>query len=332
MMALTLQPIQYRFNTSIVSLEYENKPTMLSDIRNKIIHTLWSRYRAQSSQMQAIENGLTTLGCPPIVLDHLAIIDLPGPHSGIPVLRDLFSLIGFTSRGSGYLPDKQNDFHWLAEADCDNQPAHAVLPQVVVADFRLSDMPQAVANIITKYAAHATPVPFDKLRALAATPDDHATSELIHWINHYLTGRDWPLPTQQEFETVHAFNELLAWVLVFGRRPNHFTVSVHLLEKFNDLNAFLRFIESDLMLALNQEGGLIKGNHTTGIMQGSTAGLTHPIALADHPVMLTDGFVEFVWRLPQQPSMHSPPRWNDYFTGFVADHANVVIESLLANR
>lgn len=301
---------------------------MLKTIRQQIISALWQDYRQSNDQMQRIENSLRAHNIRQPMLDHLAVIDLPGPHTGIRELSRIFTAIGFVLRGEDYLPEKQNDFAWLAEDDSIGAPVHDVLPQIVVADFRLEEMPQNVRDIIYKYSSQAQPSPADKIEALAlraAQNDIVAAEELLAVIKTYLSGREWPLPTVSEFETVRTFNELIAWVLVFGRKPNHFTLSIHLLPEFKDLASFHHFIETKAGLPLNQDGGVIKGNKTTGIEQGSTAGTPEKIILADGSVELPLGFVEFVWRF--QNNQH-PQLWNDYFTGFIANHANRVIQSL----
>lgn len=302
----------------------ELKP-MLKQIRHAIVNQLWEAYRCHTSQITVIEQGLKQKNIYKPSLDHFAVIDLPGPHTGIPYLTKLFSIIGYESRGDGYLPDKQNDFHWMAEEDSENTSAKNVLPQVVVADFRLEELPPEIKIIIEKYARLASPPPLANIATLAAKNDALSASQLVHIFTRYLTGRDWPLPTVNEFQTVHDFNELLAWVLVFGRRPNHFTFSIHLLPPFKNLIEFHQFVECELQLTLNKDGGVIKGNESAGIAQGSTAGIREKIALDDGTVELPTSFVEFVWRFPvcEQPSL-----WNDYFTGFIAQHADRVIESL----
>lgn len=286
---------------------------MQKNIRQAVIHHLWTDYRAKSSDVLQIERALAAKNSAPIVLDHFAVIDLPGPQSGIPVLQKLFAAIGYETRGQDYLPDKQNTFLWMAEEDSENTPAVDALPQVVVADFRLDALPDHVRVIIEKYSAQTKPAP------------DAATMTIESLCAYFTAGRDWPLPTVQEFQTVHAFNELLAWVLVFGRKPNHFTLSVHLLSGFNNLNEFNHFIEHDVKIPLNHDGGLIKGNEHSGIAQSSSKGKTAHIQLADGTVELPTDFIEFVWRYPLNPT---PTLWQDYFTGFVAKHADYVIESL----
>lgn len=303
---------------------------MLQQLRQDIVTELWNRYHVTTPQVKVIEQVLQRKNISPLGLDHFAIIDLPSSRSGISVLKEMFEIIGFVSQGQGYLPDKQNDFLWMAEHDSENLAAHEALPQVVVADFRLEEMPTSVRSIIEKYGEQTRSSPIDEIKSLITQihPD---TAAIKHIFLDYLQGRDWSLPTVEEFKTVQAFNELLAWVLVFGRRPNHFTVSVHLHSYFNNLEMFNSFIEDEALLELNMDGGKIKGGEHTGIAQGSTKGISETVMLADGEVELPTGFVEFVWRYQIDSSLVKPTRWNDYFTGFVADHANHVIESLYSS-
>ena len=41
-----------------------------------------------------------------------------------------------------------------------------------------------------------------------------------------------------EYEIAKKENELVAWVLIFGKKINHFGISVHLLNGFNNLEEF----------------------------------------------------------------------------------------------
>lgn len=302
---------------------------MFKKLRKQIIHNLWNIYLNVTPQMKTIENGLKQKGVGELVLDHFAIIDLPGPHTGISYLSQIFAALGYVERGKDYLADKQNDFLWMAEDDSEHALAQDVLPQVVVADFRLDEMPSEIRNIIEKYARHSNPIPLKEIKQLIdrTTLDPVVHQQFIEMITTYFSGRDWPLPTLNEYQTVRDFNELLAWVLVFGRRPNHFTISVHLLHHFSNLNEFLHFVENEMFFTLNRDGGEIKGGEKIGIAQGSTNGVIQTTKMADGIVEIPTGFVEFVWRYPSHPTT-SPRLWKDYFTGFVAQHADRVIESL----
>jgi hypothetical protein len=300
----------------------------MQTFRQQLIAKLLEVYRGQSWQLQQVEHGLRQLGVATITFDHFAVIDLPSRETGIPVLSEIFTALGYEKRGTGYLPDKQNDFHWLAETDSEERLATEVLPQAVVADFRLDELPIEIRNMIAKYAQQAPTAPVAKVQRLVAqlqAGESGATEQLYTLLLRYFSGRDWALPTVKEFHTVREFNELLAWVLVFGRRPNHFTISAHLLARFADLQTFLEYVTRDLGLPLNVESGAIKGSKQDGIAQGSTDGPLHRVRLSDGEIELPGDFVEFVWRFGV---VEQPKKWGDYFTGFVAKNADKVIHSL----
>lgn len=303
---------------------------MQNTLSAAIVKQLWLQYQQRNQQINPILQALQQLGMTQYHLDHFAVIDLPGRCTGRAVLSQLFSLLGFVERGVGYLPEKVNDFTWLAERGADTLPATQVLPQVVVADFRLDELPPEVRNIIVYYADRAAAAPLAQLQTLLSqyAQDKQAAIPIQQLVLRYFAGRDWPLPTCREFYTVHEYNELLAWVLVFGRLPNHFTLSVHLLNLFTNFREFCDFIEYHLGFKLNAEGGRIKGGKEKGIAQSSTLGQLREIALADGNVQLSTDFIEFVWRYPLA-QVAQPVLWRDYFTDFIAKHANHVIESLI---
>lgn len=307
----------------------------LRSVRQYIINSLWKNYRHCTPQMQLIESALKQKGIDTLVLDHFAIIDLPGPHTGIKQLKEIFSALDYIEQGNDYLPTKQNDFLWMTEVDSHLLPAKEVLPQVVVADFRLDELPLEIRKIVEKYSQKSTPAPLEKINYLAKRVkqdnDADAAQQLSDLVLNYLAGRDWPLPTCQEFYSVQKFNELIAWVLIFGRRANHFTLALHHLPQFSDMNEFNQFIENELQLKLNDEGGKIKGGMLAKLAQSSTIDTLQIIQLSDGTIELPTGFVEFVWRYPHDVS-RQPILWNDYFTSFIAQHANHVIESLYLNE
>lgn len=282
-----------------------------------LIQKMWQNFYQTSEQMQILKKALAKINIHNIPLDHFALIDLPGPHSGRGKLIHIFSLLGYELRGEDYLPDKQNAFSWLAPRNVYSCPAKNALPQVVVADFRLDELPIEIRQIIEKYTQWV-PIRLTDLNTGNVTQNFNAILE-------FLAGRDWPLPTRQDYFIVREFNELLAWVMIFGRKPNHFSLSIHLLDVFSDLLDFINFVNKHTPLVLNTTEGLIKGNIHMGIAQSATLGLSQTIQLADGPITIAGEFIEFVWRYPL---IASPHKWSDYYTDFIAKQANNVIESL----
>lgn len=305
----------------------------LKTLRKAFIEALWKRFAASSLTLQSLNAAFSArnIAFPP--LDHLAVIDLPGEHSGITVLQQIFARLGFEFRGEGYLPDKQNGFMWLRVNENDQELANNAFPQIVIADFCLSELPTDVATIISHYANRSSPFPFaafDELLAQLKEGDLTAQNAILQILLTYFEGRSWPNPTLAEVTKIKAVNELLAWVLVCGRKPNHFTFGVHLSKDFANFNEFLQWIENDVKLSLNYQGGRIKGSTRDGIQQASTQDAPERVALQDGEMKLPPPFIEFVWRYPIV--QHSPRYFSDYFSDFISQNANTVVESLYDKR
>ena len=211
---------------------------MLDYVKHSVISQLWQDYSTNLLHLSIIQASLQTQYQEELRLDHLALIDLPGPESGMEVLSRLFSYLGYVTRGQGYLAAKQNNFRWLAEQSTTPQLAISALPQIVVADFRREALAPEVLKIIDHYAAFSKPLDNDRLTFLQEgilQHDETAANEMIALMMNYLKGRDWPLPTVNEYEMVKSHNELLAWVLVRGRQVNHFAWAIHLSKCFSSV-------------------------------------------------------------------------------------------------
>lgn len=302
---------------------------MLNRVKNYVFNRLWTNYSSHLMEVSTIQNHIQKHFQQELILDHFALIDLPGPYTGMDTLSCLFSYLGYKLRGQDYLAEKQNNFRWLSEDVSPEALAVDVSPQIVVADFRREALTPQVLTIIDHYASFAKPLDTDQLKFLhqyTLQQDEQAARELSRFILNYLQSRDWPLPTVEEYELVKSQNELLAWVLVMGRQVNHFAWGIHLSKSFSELKIFNQFLNATLNISLNQKGGLIKGNINKGIEQSSTQPAIKSIKLPDGVIALSDRFIEFVWRYPKKAGENS--RWHDYFTGFVADNADRVVESL----
>lgn len=301
---------------------------LLKKFRQKLIQALLDKYLSEAPQAHFIYQQLQKNKVEKIILDHFALIELPSQQTGIYFLGQLFSALGFEVRGKGYLANKQNDFSWFAEADIINCSVKEALPQIVAADFRVEELSPKVAEVIKKYIQTTKLSSISEIQSLAArlkNNDEAAWQALWDLVWSRLTERQWPLPTVADFNCVQAENELLAWVLAYGSVVNHFTVRVDCLEKFSCLKEFNHYISEELQLNLNRQAAEIKGDRAAGLEQSSTQAPLLVKQLKDGEVMITEPFLEFIWRFPNK---ENPYYWQDYFTGFVPRFANHVVESL----
>ncbi len=240
-------------------------------------------------------------------------------------MKTIFTRIGFIETGAGYLPDKQNDFIWMTDEKANLSQAKNSLPQVVLADFRINLLSPKVQKILQKYINQAIPFNFDEFDKLLNINNEIAAVKML---SEFLLQRSWGLPTVEEYNTVKEENQLLAWVLLFGRKVNHFGVNITFENKYSDLRDFNTYIKTLNYTELNSNEGEVKGGEHQGIAQSSTLGQSMRIKAADGFIETHNSFMEFVWRYPKT---ENPKMWGDYFTGFVADNANKVIESLYDN-
>ncbi len=280
-------------------------------VKSRIIECLWNQYIPAIPYYRAVFSKKRP------VLDHLAIIDLPASeNTGIPFLKGIFSGIGFKEAGSGYLPEKQNDFVWMLDPDSHGLRAEDALPQIVLADFRIENFSSDTQKVLNKYISTAAKIDISKVK------EDG-------YLEGFLLDRSWDVPTIADYELVKSENQLLAWVLLFGRGVNHFGANITFDGRFKDLWDFNSHVKTLGFAELNCKEGEVKGGAHQGIAQSSTLGMSMQYKAADGVVEVNNSFMEFVWRYPKT---ESPVRWGDYFTGFVAENANHVIESLYDNK
>lgn len=297
--------------------------------RRQLIELLWKRFKGQLETAEALEEDLNDQAMG-VALDHLAIIDLPSPQSGIPVLERIFSTLGFVKTGKGLVKDKANEFIWMEEEGARESVEGEPLPQIVLADFRVSNLSPAVSKVVERLTKNLPQAPFAKIEAAAKRArggEFSAVGEIVKVVSDYLTRRDHLLPTKQELELVRQENELLAWVMVFGREVNHFGVSAHHLHAFPDLESFTNYIEADLGFDIVERGGKrIRGSRAQGIQQSATTSEELVVELEGGQVTLPNRFIELVWRFPSAGL--APELWSSYFRGFATENSDTVIESL----
>jgi len=297
---------------------------MLATLRADLISVLWSNY------LNEIEYFTDIFGDNTPNLDHFAVIDLRSKHSGIRPLVKIFELLEFELAGSGYLPEKSNDFVWMREPGFMSQPINSCLPQIVLADFRTELLSAEVQNILSKYTDQVQEFDLSTLETMVKAlknGDKTAHKNIIKRISSYTNQRPWSLPTIEDYQDVRAENELIAWVLLMGRKINHFGVQINGYDNFRDLSCFLKYIKESNLSKINKIHGEIKGSVVDGIAQASSLGEEITASAANGDVITNNSFMEFVWRYPKSSS---PPKLNiDQHTEFVAKNANYVIESLL---
>ncbi len=293
-------------------------------VRTNLAQRLWRCYAAQNSRASAVESLLASLG-QEVVYDHLAFVEIPGQNSGITPLRELFETLGYEARSAGYLAEKYNDFIWLSEKNASSRRIEQVGPQIVLADFRSTEMSGRVAQIVEKYAHRVPVLPVARVEDLVKNVEAGGDSggELEDVLYHTLTQRSWELPTVQEYQLVAQENELLARTLLFGRGSHHFALAVHRMRNFGSLDEFNQYLQSN-GIAIYAQDGKIKGDVNTKLEQSSSVAPLIEVACQNGILRVAEPFVEYVWRHPLRQSVE---KWNDLYQDFLQEQADKVVQT-----
>ena len=132
-----------------------------------------------------------------------------------------------------------------------------------------------------------------------------------------MSGRPWEM-SYALYSKLAEESEYASWVAAYGFRPNHFTVNVNALKKYNDLPTLNRMIEKN-GYQLNKSGGEIKGTPEQFLEQSSTMAKEIPVPFSDGTFNIPGCYYEFAkrYKLPN----------GKYYQGFVATSADKIFES-----
>jgi hypothetical protein len=135
------------------------------------------------------------------------------------------------------------------------------------------------------------------------------------------------LPTYADFHLAKESNELISWVMVFGRIVNHFGLSVHLRPDTKDLSTFNNEIIKSGLRFNEMNGRIIKGQPSEFLEQSAIRAGSLAINLTDgSKIEIQNRFIELVWR--HKITHLNTSLWENYYADFVGRNATNVVESL----
>lgn len=257
---------------------------------NDLLSAMWTDYCRMNPKARSIHQAFVDQG--EIVLnDHIALRTLNLPHLGLQALSQTFRDHGYKEAGEYTFPDKKLFAKHYEHPD-------KTLPKIFISELELEKVSPAVRKAMETCAEQVTP---------AQAKDTKFT----------MSGRPWKM-TYKQYQELAKESEYASWVAAFGFRPNHFTVNVNALKKFNDLNKLNAFVESQGH-ALNKSGGVIKGSPQVFLEQSSTMAELIPTKFEDGTFEIPGCYYEFAKRYPMKNGQ--------LYQGFVAQSADKIFES-----
>lgn len=300
----------------------------IDDCRQEIFRRLWKHYNIHVPFAAKIETALKARG-DQWIEDHVAFRTLPGSHTGSHILQGIFELLGYKRMEDYHFAEKKLNAFWLCPPDTHSSCAKAS-PKVFVSELIASEFNPSFSAIIARYSAQviASPVNYFKgLQKAFLSGDAAAGEQFVRAVTAFLSSRPpWSIPSRADYEKLREESDYAAWTLVYGNQINHFTLSVHTMSSFNDIASLGDFIESELGIAMNRSGGLVKGTSGVKLEQISTMASVREEVFQEDLGCQPYAFVEFALRYPLDGNT-ADGMWGSYYQGFVTENADKIFES-----
>lgn len=263
---------------------------------NELFAGLWQNYLTitpSANKIHALLAGNT--GTTDIVNDHIALRTFDIEKVNLHKLAAHFLALGYEQKGDyDFVAKKLTAIH-LEHPD-------TTIPKVFISELRVAQLSEQAQAII---------------HGLVNQLDESSVSA----DNFLYSGTHW-LASSSDYKSLLAESEYAAWMLAWGYRANHFTVSINHLASINelsDVNAMLVHAG----FTLNTSGGEIKGGKDVCLAQSSTMADQAPVNFSDTTSIIPSCFYEFAQRYEMQNG--------ELYQGFVAASADKIFESTNAS-
>ncbi len=255
-----------------------------------LLDKMWKDYIAMNPEAKKIYDLFTSEG-ETVANDHIALRTFNDPRVCVDVLAKPFLKAGYKESGDYHFTDKKLYAKHYEHSD-EN------LPKIFISELLLEEFDGELFSIVDSLIEQ---IPAKKIKQ-----DDFCFS-----------GRPWKIDFKT-YEILRERSEYAAWLAAWGYRPNHFTVLINKLKKYNDIRALNQFIKSKGFV-LNTSGGEIKGTPDVFLEQSSTLANNIEVKFKDGIHKIPACYYEFAQRY----------RLSDgkFYQGFVAKSADKIFES-----
>ncbi len=266
----------------------------MSDVSKlqSLLQAMWVDYCDLNPAARRIYELFTKEG-ETVLNDHIALRTFNHPRLGIQSLAKVFENYGYAMAENEYFFKEKKLYarHWEHQTD----PS---LPKIFISELELEKVSPFIRDTMNSL--------------IEKIPQSAIDSEKFS-----MSGRPWEM-SHALYSKLAEESEYASWVAAFGFRPNHFTVNVNALKKFNDLPKLNEFVESNGH-QLNKSGGVIKGTPEQFLVQSSTMAKEIPVKFTDGTFEIPGCYYEFAKRY-QLPN-------GKLYQGFVATSADKIFES-----
>lgn len=256
----------------------------------QLFSKLWINYTDMTPLAAKIKELLENEG-EVIENDHIALRTFNHPSTGIDVLKQAFLTLGYEEKGEYQFTEKR-----LFAKHYEHKSGK--YPKVFISELLLEEFSEVFQKIIV-----------EKIESVESSY--YKNPELM------IQGRPWDISIV-EYQKLLDESEYGAWVAAIGFRPNHFTVFINSLNKFNEVSELNDFLKSK-GIKLNEAGGEVKGSPDVFLEQSSTLADSVEIEFHNGIMSIPSCYFEFAKRYPMKNG--------ELYQGFVAKSADKIFES-----
>lgn len=223
--------------------------------------------------------------------DHIALRTFNHPRLGVESLARHFKEYGYVEKGEyNFVEKKLYAKHF--------EHPEEKYPKIFISELELEKVSPFVRETVEKLI-------------------DEVPDSLLHSETFAMAGRPWKMSFTLYSELAKE-SEYASWVAAYGFRPNHFTININNLKKFNDIQVLNNFVKENGFI-LNKSGGEVKGTPADYLEQSSTMASEIPVPFEDGVHNIPGCYYEFAKRYPLQDGK--------LYQGFVAKSADKIFES-----
>lgn len=309
-----------------------NDPGLLAGVRASAVTALfgllWQDYCQHVPDAGRIEEALRRRG-ERWTEDHVAFRTLPGTPCDSRALGLFFESLGYTRQDHYRFHEKKLNAFWMAPPVSSRTQAWDAPPKVFISELDVASFAPEHRALLEKAIDSVQPglrpPPVGFVSSTGGATDSGPRLECLQTAFTF-TAPSTPL-TRSVYDEIRSFSEYAAWTLVYGVCINHFTVSVHLMDGFENLAALNSYLKQTLNVPLNVTGGSeIKGSAAVDLEQSATLAAPMAVRFADGVHTIPYAFVEFAYRF-RVPRDADARLWSSYFQGFVEGNADRIFSS-----
>lgn len=255
-----------------------------------LLEKMWVDYCELNPAAKRIFDIFTAEG-ETVLNDHIALRTFNHPRLGLESLARHFKKYGYVEKGEYTFVEKKLFAKHYEHPNME-------MPKIFISELELEKVSPFVRETVNKLVGQL--------------PDSVIETEIFP-----MCGRPWKM-TYSLYAELAKESEYASWVAAYGFRPNHFTVNINKLKKYNDILVLNEFVKSKGYI-LNKAGGEVKGTIEDHLEQSSTMASEIPVKFDDGIFNIPGCYYEFAKRYPLADGK--------LYTGFVAKSADKIFES-----